>query len=68
MINHSVAVVFLYCVGSPDAECPNYPNNVGLWVDVLTFAVFAIQIAIFDSQYSEMMREYLIDRSKRAGQ
>jgi hypothetical protein len=54
--------------GSPDPECRNYPNNVGLWVDVLTFAVFAIQISIFDSQYSEMMREYLIDTSKRAGQ
>ena len=67
MLNHSVIVNFFY-TGSPDPECRNHPNNVGLWVDVLTFAALTIQIAMFDTQYSEMMREYLVDRSKRAGQ
>lgn len=54
--------------GTPDPNCGDYPNNVGLWVDVLTFTVFTIQIAIFDTQYSEMMREYLMDRNNNASQ
>lgn len=53
--------------GSPNPDCESYPNNVGLWVDALTFAVVTVQIIIFDTQYSEMMREYLQDWNMRAG-
>jgi hypothetical protein len=52
--------------GSPNQDCANYPHNVGLWVDALTFAVVTIQIIIFDTQYSEIMRIYLIDGSSKA--
>lgn len=51
-------------LGSPPPQC-DFPNNVGLWVDALTFAVFTIQIAIFDSQFSEIMRDYLVETSTR---
>jgi hypothetical protein len=36
-------------------------------VDALTFAVITLQIIIFDSQYSDMMQEYLTERSRNAG-
>ena len=53
--------------GSPNPECDAFPPNVGLWVDALTFAVITLQIIIFDSQYSDMMQEYLTERNRNAG-
>ena len=57
-----------FSAGSPEPNCSSYPGNVGLWVDALTFVVITLQIVIFDTQYSEMMREYLIERNKKAGE
>ena len=53
--------------GSPAPDCDAFPTNIGLWVDALTFAVITLQIIIFDSQYSDMMQEYLTERSRNAG-
>lgn len=64
---YSTLMKCYFIPGSPSPKCSDYPHNVGLWVDALTFAVVTIQIIIFDTQYSEMMRAYLIERAKKAG-
>ncbi len=62
-----LTIYYFATIGSPDPDCVDYPHNIGLWVDALTFAVVTIQIIIFDTQYSEMMRAYLMERAENAG-
>lgn len=63
----NVLCLYMLLPGYPEPNCTDYPPNVGLWVDALTFAIVTLQIILFDTQYSEMMREYLIERNRNAG-
>ena len=60
-------LVHVLSPGSTNPDCEAFPHNVGLWVDALTFTVITLQIIIFDTQYSEMMRNHLVERSRKAG-
>ena len=61
---------FLYYVltpGSPQAMCSSGPASVGLWVDALNFAVITLQIILFDTRYSEMVRTKMKEGEEDAG-
>ena len=58
---------YLIPSADPSADCSSVPDNVGLWVDALNFAVITLQIIIFDSQYSESVRQELRHQEMHAG-
>ena len=47
--------------------CPSGPESVGLWVDALNFAVITLQIILFDTRYSEMVRTKMKEGEEDAG-
>ena len=57
---------FFLSPADPNAGCSSSPENVGLWVDALNFAIITLQIIIFDSKYSESIRQELRERELNA--
>ena len=53
--------------GAPDKGCESGPESVGLWVDALNFVIITLQIIIFDTEYTERIREDLIEKEESAG-
>ena len=52
----------------PSAGVPKQcdESNVGLWVDALNFTVITLQMALFDTQYTAIIREDTIKREEEA--
>ena len=53
-------------VGSEVTNCPDQPQNLGLWIDALNFIVITLQIIIFDTQYADIVRVELTRRVEEA--
>ena len=43
-------------------------SNVGLWVDALTFCVVTLQIILFNTRYTETIKEDIINKERVAEQ
>ena len=53
-------------IGSQVADCPDQPQNLGLWIDALNFIVITLQIIIIDTQYADIVREELTRKVEEA--
>ena len=48
------------------AECPDQPENLGLWIDALNFIVITLQIVIFDTRYADVVKQELTRKVEQA--